>query len=106
MYSIIFDAHRVPLRDSSREGPWPIVCKFTRRLARNELMDLQQGGQQGQRVCYRFRRGSCEHVKRQGCGAYKSQVAKTLRGHKCFQESISIRILLGEEWIYTSPQVG
>ena len=29
-------AHRVPLRDSTREGPKSIVCKFTRRLARND----------------------------------------------------------------------
>ena len=27
-------AHRVPARNSSRGGPKPVVCKFTRRLAR------------------------------------------------------------------------
>lgn len=35
-------AHRVPLRDSSRGGPRPIICKFTRRLARNEVMTLSK----------------------------------------------------------------
>jgi len=31
-------AHRVSLRDTSRMGPKPIVCKFVRRLARNKVM--------------------------------------------------------------------
>ena len=35
-------AHCVPLRDSSRGGPRPIICKFTRRLARNEVMTLSK----------------------------------------------------------------
>lgn len=34
-------AHRVPLRDSTRGGPKPIVCKFTRRLARNKVMAVR-----------------------------------------------------------------
>ncbi|KAK2547654.1 hypothetical protein P5673_032311 [Acropora cervicornis] len=35
-------AHRVSTRSASREGPKPIVCKFTRRLARNEVMSLRK----------------------------------------------------------------
>ena len=35
-------AHRVTTRDSSRVGPKPIVCKFTRRLARNRVMAVRK----------------------------------------------------------------
>ena len=35
-------AHRVSTRSVTREGPKPIVCKFTRRLARNEVMSLRK----------------------------------------------------------------
>lgn len=35
-------AHRVSSRSAAREGPKPIVCKFTRRLARNEVMALRK----------------------------------------------------------------
>ena len=35
-------AHRVPLRNSSRGSPKPIVCKFTRRLKRNEVMSFRR----------------------------------------------------------------
>ena len=31
-------AHRVPFHDTTRGGPKPIICKFTRRLARNQVM--------------------------------------------------------------------
>ena len=35
-------AHRVMTRDSSRAGPKPNVCKFTRRLARNRVMAVRK----------------------------------------------------------------
>ena len=35
-------AHRVPFRDSKRKDPKPIVCKFTRRLARNKVMAVRK----------------------------------------------------------------
>ena len=38
----IYIAHRVPLRDSSRGGPRLIICKFTRRLVRSEVMILSK----------------------------------------------------------------
>ena len=34
--------HRVSTRSATREGPKPIVCKFTRRLTRNEVMSLRK----------------------------------------------------------------
>ena len=34
-------AHRMPHRDN-RDGPKPIICKFTRRLARNSVMDVRR----------------------------------------------------------------
>ena len=37
-------AHRVSFRDNSRMGPKPIVCKFIRRLARNEVMSKRKEG--------------------------------------------------------------
>ena len=37
-------AHRVSFRDTSRMGPKPIVCKFIRRLARNEVMSKRKEG--------------------------------------------------------------
>ena len=37
-------AHRVSFRDTSRVGPKPIVCKFIRRLARNEVMSKRKEG--------------------------------------------------------------
>lgn len=37
-------AHRVSFRDNSRTGPKPIVCKFIRRLARNEVMSKRKEG--------------------------------------------------------------
>ncbi|KAK2548193.1 hypothetical protein P5673_031656 [Acropora cervicornis] len=36
--------HRVSLRDTSRMGPKPIVCKFVRRLARNKVMSKRKEG--------------------------------------------------------------
>ena len=35
-------AHRVSFRDSSRSEPKPIICKFVRRLARNNLMVVRR----------------------------------------------------------------
>ncbi|XP_022806165.1 uncharacterized protein LOC111343274 [Stylophora pistillata] len=35
-------AHRVPPHDLSRGGPRPIICNFTRRLVRNEVMILSK----------------------------------------------------------------
>ena len=37
-------AYRVSFRDTSRVGPKPIVCKFIRRLARNEVMSKRKEG--------------------------------------------------------------
>ena len=37
-------AHRVSFRDTSRMGPKPIVCKFIRRLARNEVISKRKEG--------------------------------------------------------------
>ena len=37
-------AHRVSFRDNSRMGPKPTVCKFIRRLARNEVMSKRKEG--------------------------------------------------------------
>ena len=35
-------AHRVSFRDSSRSEPKPIICKFVRRLARNNIMAVRR----------------------------------------------------------------
>ena len=35
-------AHRVKSRNASATGPKPIICKFVRRLARNEVMALRK----------------------------------------------------------------
>lgn len=35
-------AHRVSFRDSSRSEPKPIICKFVRRLARNNVMAVRR----------------------------------------------------------------
>ena len=35
-------AHRVPARNSSRGGPKPVVCKFTRRLARAAVLSKRK----------------------------------------------------------------
>ena len=35
-------AHRVSFRDSSRSEPKPIICKFVRRLARNNVMTVRR----------------------------------------------------------------
>ena len=37
-------AHRVSFRDTSRVRPKPIVCKFIRRLTRNEVMSKRKEG--------------------------------------------------------------
>lgn len=35
-------AHRVPARNPNTEAPKPIICKFTRRLARDEVMAVRR----------------------------------------------------------------
>ena len=74
-------AHRVPLGDSTREGPKSIVCKFARRLARMIGSNIiwRCAGQQGQRDGYRFRRKH-KLCKRKGGWSSNSQDAKTLCG--------------------------
>ena len=97
-------AHRVPLRDSTREGAKSVVCKFTRRLARMIGSNIiwRCAGQQGQRDGYRFRRKH-KLCKRKGGWSSNSQDAKTLCGCSGYQQWMSLCILLGEGWIYPSP---
>ena len=87
-------AHRVPLRDSTREGPKLIVCKFTRRLARKIGSNIiwRCAGQQGQRDGYRFRRKH-KHCKRKGGWSSNSQDAKTLCGCSGYQQWMSLCIV-------------